>query len=152
MGFRVGLLAAAIETISQIGSEPLAAFLIVGLPTIVAGWLGGWKLGPRAVEAATGRAKATVILRLGVLAVMIATPLVSTGFSIAMALGRGPESVPNIFEIIASAGLFTAFGFFLVGPFALIGTSIAAWIWLWLLQRRARADLRVRPATQAAAT
>jgi hypothetical protein len=139
VGLRVGLLFAVIETVSQIGAEVAGTFLIVGLPTIVAGWFGGRKLGPRAVEAATGRAKAAVILRLGVLAVMIGAPLVSTAFAIVMVFGRAPESLPNIFEIVAAAAMFTAFGFFLVGPFALVGTSIAAWLWLWLLQRRARA-------------
>ncbi|HUQ44351.1 MAG TPA: hypothetical protein VM451_08115 [Candidatus Limnocylindria bacterium] len=142
-GLRVGLLFAVIETISQIGAEPVAAFLIVGLPTILAGGLGGRKLGPRALEAVTGRAQAAVILRLGVLAVMIGAPLVSTAFSIVMAFGRAPDTLPNIFEIIAAAGMFTAFGFFLVGPFALIGTSIAAWIWIWLLRRQARSVPRV---------
>lgn len=112
--------------------QPIAGaslFWQQGVPTLVAGTVGGWMLAPRAGRASTRRAWLGVILRLAILTVVLGSLGVGLALGFETAIRDQTETV-LIVPIGIAYGLFLgALGIGFLGLFVLPLTLLAAVVW-----------------------
>ena len=118
-------------------ADAVGVFLTDGIPTLVAGLIGGWLLAPRAARASTGREWLGAVLRLGVVAVIVG----AMGMGVAMGVESALRSrdIGQFMLAIIVGGLVSApIGLLLFGWMILPVTTIAAGIWALLMARLLR--------------
>lgn len=119
----IGALVASMSDPGYLGPS-LALVVGFGIPTLIAGWLGGRVLGPTAVRARSRRDWAIVVVVLAVVAVLIG----DVGVAIAFAIPYGLPDALVIAPIVAAYGI-------IVVPLAAPVTLVAAWIWAYRMRR-----------------
>jgi hypothetical protein len=118
--------------------EAVPVFMTEGIPTLVAGLIGGWLMAPRAARASTRREWLGVVLRLGVLAVIVG----AIGMGMAMGAESWLRSRADIGQLILGiivGGLMAApIGVLLFGWMLLPVTTLAAGIWALVMAQLVR--------------
>jgi hypothetical protein len=118
--------------------EAVPIFLTDGIPTLVAGLIGGWLLAPRAARASTRRERLGVVLRLGVIAVIVG----AIGMGVAMGAESWLRSRTDIGQLVLGVivgGLMAApIGLILFGWMLLPVTTLASGIWALVMAQLVR--------------
>jgi hypothetical protein len=126
VGFGVGIgLSLAVGLFDSVsGEEP--ALPTLELPMLLAGTLGGWIIGPRAMRARTRRDWVGAVWRLACLAVLIGDVVVAYQISF-----HRPPGTPIVAlsEQVGATFVLAALGLVFFGWLAIVCTSIAAGIW-----------------------
>jgi hypothetical protein len=146
VGGRTGVLVAAgfvpLAFMLRIPTTDPASTLIVILPTLASGWLGGRMVGPWALRARTRWNWIVVVLRLALLAILIGAPLVALEVAIVGVSGEAAGGLTSrvlvIPKVLLGTALLTALGTTFVGPFVALATIPAATIWAALVRRQLR--------------
>jgi hypothetical protein len=118
--------------------EGVPVFLTDGIPTLIAGLIGGWLLAPRAARASTGRAWLGVVLRLGVVAVIVGAMGVGVAMGVESALHSRTDIGQFILSAIVGGTMAAAIGILLFGWMILPVTTLAAGIWAFFMARLLR--------------
>ena len=115
----------AFDVLETGDAGPLGTF---GLPTVIAGSLGGWIFGPAARTSQTDRGWAGVIVGLAVTSVVIAAVVV--GIQLGLAMETAPRGFETTFHAVLSmVSLTVLFGVPTFGLFMLPLTIAASAIW-----------------------
>ena len=139
VGFLVACAFVAAGLLSLLGKDDGAmAFVTWGIPTLLAGLIGGWLLAPRAARASTRREWLGVVLRLGVVAVIVGAIGVGIGMGIDSALRGDAELGQVILSTVVGALMLAPLGMLVMGWMILPLTTLAAGIWALVMARLLR--------------
>jgi hypothetical protein len=114
----------------------------VAIPTLVAGAIGGWVIGPSALRASSLRPRIIVILKLAMLALLVGAAVEGR----LLAFGTPYELAPEGAELVEvpfrfMVGLWLAVvGLVFLGLFVAPISLLAAWIWVAAMARVGRRD------------
>jgi len=139
-GAIVGLLVAGVFVASELvrmlsGDEGVARFATEGIPSLVAGLVGGWLLAPRAARASTPREWLGVVLRLGCVAVIVGAIGVGIALGADSALRSRAGLGRFVLASIVGGPLLGLLGVVLLGWMVLPLTTLAAGIWAFVMAR-----------------
>lgn len=124
-------LAAVFDQVS--GGNPILS--TVAVPVLIAGWVSGWLLGPRAIAARTRRDWAWTVVWLAAWAVLIGTLVVVLTMWVTSTSTSGEDPLLYLIASAPLALVTLGFGILVAGPFALVFTLSASLLWAGLMSR-----------------
>ena len=139
VGFLVACAFVAAGLLSMLGEEGgTTVFLTQGIPTLIAGLLGGWLLAPRAARAASRRDWLGVVLLLGVVAVVLGAIGVGIAMGVESTLRSGAGPGQLMLSIVVGGLMLAPLGVLVFGWMILPLTTLAAGIWALVMARLLR--------------
>lgn len=128
-GFGVCALCLVLDALFDSVASGNATLPTLARPVLVAGVVGGWLIGPRAMRARTQRDWVGAMWRLAAVAVVLGDLVVCTQIATSGTHATGEGEVIDVAELVSASLVLAVIGLVLLGWFALIVTSVAAGIW-----------------------